>query len=47
MFYAYPETRAYFDKDWKLSGAITLGYAAKEGEVPKKKSLDEIAEFLE
>ena len=47
VFYAYPETRAYFGKEWKLSGAITLGYAASEGKVPKKKSLDEVAEFLE
>lgn len=47
VFYAYEETRKYFGKDWKLSGAITLGYGANEGNVPKKKSLDEVAEFIE
>ena len=47
VFYAYPETREYFGKDWKLSGAITLGYAATEGKIPKKKSLEEVTEFLE
>ena len=47
VFYAYPETVAYFGKEkWKLSGAISIGYPASEGKVPKKK-LDEIAEFLE
>lgn len=47
VFYAYEETRKYFGKDWKLSGAIALGYAASEGKIPKKKTLDEVAEFLE
>ena len=47
VFYAYPETREYFGKDWKLSGAITLGYAATEGKIPKKKSLEDVTEFLE
>ena len=47
VFYAYEETRKYFNKDWKLSGAITLGYAATEGKIPRKKSLDEVAEFIE
>jgi nitroreductase len=50
VFYAVPETREYFsktDSKWKLSGAISLGYPATEGKVPKKKTLGEIAEFLE
>jgi nitroreductase len=48
VFYAYPETVAYFGKEkWKLSGAISLGYPATEGKVPKKKKIDEVAEFLE
>ena len=48
VFYAYPETCAYFGKEkWKLSGAISLGYPAVEGKIPKKKTLSEIAEFLE
>ena len=47
IYYAYEETRRYFGKDWKLSGAVALGYPATEGKAPKKKSLDEVAEFLE
>lgn len=47
VFYAYEETREYFGKDWKLSGAVTLGYAATDGKVPRKKALDEVAEFIE
>ena len=47
IFYAYDETRHYFGKDWKLAGAIALGYPATEGRVPKKKTLSEVAEFLE
>ncbi len=48
VFYAYPETVGYFGKEkWKLSGAISLGYPAAEGTIPKKKTLGEVAEFLE
>ncbi len=47
VYHAYEETREYFDKPWKLSGAIALGYPSKEGRVPEKKTLDEVAEFLE
>jgi len=47
VFYAEEETRKYFNKEWKLSGAITLGYPGTEGKVPKKKTLSEVSEFLE
>ncbi len=47
VFYAYDETRRYFGKEWKLSGAIALGYPTTEGRVPKKMALEEVAEFLE
>lgn len=47
IFYAYEETRKYFDKEWKLSGAITLGYPGTEGKIPKKKTLSEVTEFIE
>ena len=48
VFYAYHETVAYFGKEKrKLCGAISLGYPDGEGAVPKKKTLDEVAEFLE
>jgi nitroreductase len=40
VFYAFEETRKYFGKGWKLSGAVALGYPATEGKVPKKKTLD-------
>jgi nitroreductase len=46
VFYAYEETRRYFAKEWKLAGAIALGYPANKGRIPKKKTLDEVAEFL-
>jgi nitroreductase len=46
VFYAYEETRRYFDKEWKLAGAVALGYPANKGRIPKKKTLDEVAEFL-
>lgn len=47
VFYAYSETQKYFGKEWKLSGAISLGYPSNEGKVPKKKTLDEVADFFE
>lgn len=47
VFYAYPETCEYFGKEWKLSGAIVLGYPATADKIPQKKSLAEFAEFLE
>lgn len=47
VFYAFEETKKHFNKEWKLSGAIALGYPGTEGKVPKKLSLDEVAEFLE
>jgi len=47
VFYAYEETRKHFNKEWKLSGAITLGYSASEGKIPNKKTLSDVAEFLE
>jgi len=46
VYYCYEETRNYFNKDCKLSGAVTLGYPATEGKIPSKKSLDEVSEFL-
>ena len=47
VFYAFEETKKYFSKEWKLSGAVALGYPGTEGKVPKKLSLAEVAEFLE
>jgi nitroreductase len=47
VYYAYEETRRFFDKNWMLSGAVALEYPAYKGNPPKKKPLDELMEFLE
>lgn len=47
VFYAYEETRRYFNKDWKLSGAVALGYPATEGKIPKKNTIEKVVAFLE
>ncbi len=47
VFYAFEETKKHFRKEWKLSGAVALGYPGTEGKTPKKPSLAEVAEFLE
>ena len=47
VFYAYEETREYFNKEWKLSGAVALGYASVDPKIPNRKSLDKVAEFLQ
>lgn len=47
VFYASKAIVNYFDKEWKLSGAITLGYSDDKPEIPYKKSIDEVSEFLE
>lgn len=46
VFMAYNETREYFNKEWKLSGAVALGYPRTKGKIPQKKTLDEVTEFL-
>lgn len=47
VFYATEAIINYFNKDWKLSGAITLGYSDDKGRIPSKKSIDEVTEILE
>ncbi len=46
VYYAYEAIRRYFGKEWKLSGAVSLGYADGEGAGFKRKTVDEVAEFL-
>ena len=46
VYYAYDGIREYFDKPWKLSGAITIGYTIDKGRVHEKKSVYEVTEFL-
>lgn len=46
VYHAYDAIREYFGKDWKLSGAVSLGYADGEGHAFKRKTIDEVAEFL-
>lgn len=46
VYYAYEAIREHFVKEWKLSGAVSLGYADGEGHVFKRKTVDEVTEFL-
>lgn len=46
VYYAYDAIREYFGKAWKLSGAVSIGYAGGEGASFKRKTVDEVAEFL-
>jgi len=46
VYYAYDAIRGYFGKEWKLSGAVSLGYADGEGRAFRRKTVDEAAEFL-
>lgn len=38
--------RSHFGKDWKLSGAVSLGYPDGEGASFQRKTVDQVAEFL-
>jgi nitroreductase len=46
VYYAYEAIRRYFGKEWKLSGAVSLGYPDGEGAGFKRKTVEEVAEFL-
>jgi nitroreductase len=46
VYYAYDGIRGYFGKGWKLSGAVSLGYADGEGAGFTRKTVDEVTEFL-
>ncbi len=46
VYYAYEAIRGYFGKAWKLSGAVSLGYADGEGRAFTRKTVDEVAEFI-
>ena len=47
IYYDIHALEEHMGKPWKLMAAVTLGYPAEDGRVPKKMSLDEVAEFLE
>jgi nitroreductase len=47
IYYTLQALEEHLGKPWKLMAAVTLGYPAEEGRVPKKMRLDEVAEFLE
>jgi nitroreductase len=47
IYYALKALEEHLGKPWKLMAAVTLGYPAEEGRVPKKMRLDEVSEFLE
>ena len=46
VYYAYEAIRGYFGKEWKLSGAVSLGYPGGGVAGFKRKTVDEVAEFL-
>ena len=46
VFYAYDAIREYFKKGWKLSGAVSLGYADDGAHTFQRKNVDEVAEFI-
>lgn len=46
VYYAYEAIRGYFGKEWKLSGAVSLGYQDGEALSFKRKTVDQVAEFL-
>jgi nitroreductase len=46
VYDAYDAIRSYFGKDWKLSGAVSLGFPDAKGLSFKRKTVDEVAEFL-
>jgi nitroreductase len=46
VYYAYDAIRQYFGKEWKLSGAVLLGYPDGEGASFNRKTVDEVSEFL-
>ncbi len=46
IYYAIDTLREYLGKPWKLMAAVSLGYAAGEGRMPPKMSVDEVSEFL-
>ena len=37
--------RSHFGKDWKLSGAVSLGYPDGEPPSIRRKTVDQVAEF--
>lgn len=47
IYYDIHALEEHMGKPWKLMAAVTLGYPAEDGRVPKKMSLDEVAEFVE
>ena len=46
VYIAYEAIRGYFGKEWKLSGAVSLGYPDSVGASFKRKTVDQVAEFL-
>jgi len=46
VYYAYDAVRGYFGKKWKLSGAVCLGFPDGSATGFKRKTVDDVAEFL-
>ncbi|HML03644.1 MAG TPA: nitroreductase family protein [Candidatus Bathyarchaeia archaeon] len=46
VFYAQDALEHYFDKHWKLTAAVALGWPAETPPPRPRKTIDEVAEFL-
>ncbi|MGD2249685.1 MAG: nitroreductase family protein [Candidatus Methanofastidiosia archaeon] len=46
IFYAHKALEQHLGSPWKLTAAVTVGYPKHTPEVPLKKSVDEVSEFL-
>jgi len=46
IFYATEALEQHFDNPWKLTAAVAVGWPALHPELPPRKSVDEVSEFL-
>ncbi len=46
IFYSTNAIKRYFNKEWKLTAAVALGWPAENPEPRSRKTVDEVTEFL-
>ncbi len=46
IYYAHEALTKHLAKPWKLMAAVTIGWPASTQEPPKRKTIDEVSEFL-
>jgi nitroreductase len=46
VYYAHEALTRQLEKPWKLMAAVTIGWPASTREPPKRKTVDEVSEFL-